>query len=62
MTEERFWQLVKINCPYGKYWAASITCRGGDYFEESNIDDGPQLAKKRLRDKLVKLGYLTDLF
>lgn len=62
MTEERFWQLVKVTCPYGKYWAASITCKGYDYYEDAHIDDGEHAAKKKLRDKLVELGHLTDLF
>lgn len=31
MQESRFWELVKVNKPYGKYYSAFITCNGYDY-------------------------------
>lgn len=62
MTEERFWQLVRVSTPYGKYHSAHITSMGYDHNEESSLEEGPYLAKERLRDKLVSLGHLTELY
>jgi hypothetical protein len=58
MTEDDFWRLVMVTTPYGKYHAAHITCKGYDYSEESRLDEGENVAKEKLFNKLKSLGHI----
>lgn len=59
MTEEKFWLQVRVNCPYGKYYAARITCKGMDYYAEARLQDGEMAAKENLFSKLKDLGHIV---
>jgi hypothetical protein len=56
--EQKFYRLVRRSTPYGKYHAANITWKGYDYFAESHLDDGEQLAVDRLFENLKGLGLI----
>lgn len=59
MTEERYWRLVKVSQPYGKYYSAHITCAGYDHNEETTNEEGSHLAKERLLARLKAMGHVV---
>jgi hypothetical protein len=58
--KERFWRVVRVSCPYGKYFSAHITSRGVDYNAEAELYEGEHMAKKRLFVKLEELGHFNQ--